>query len=52
MLCRYKLRPPINEMVEYLHESYGHLWGCDTPMYDTIHLLAREFLSHDLSAGM
>ena len=34
MLCRYKLRPPINEMVEYLHESYGHLWGCDPPMYD------------------
>ena len=21
-------------MVEYLHESYGHLWGCDPPMYD------------------
>ena len=35
MVCKYKLRPPISEMVEYLHESYGHLWGCDPPMYDT-----------------
>ena len=34
MVCKYKLRPPIFEMVEYLHESYGHLWGCDPPMYD------------------
>ena len=34
MVCKYKLRPPISEMVEYLHESYGHLWGCDPPMYD------------------
>jgi len=34
MVCKYKLRPPISEMVEYLNESYGHLWGCDPPMYD------------------